>query len=236
MDSLEIINITKEYKKKKALDNVSCTFSKGVNTLLGANGAGKSTLMGIISTALSPTLGEVKYGGKEIISMGEEYRSRIALLFQHQPYFPSSKVSEYMRYNAQLKGIPDAKITELSQKALEKFGVADCINMKLKELSGGLRQRVFLAQTVISEPEIIILDEPSAGLDIAERSELKEIMRQLGDNAILIISTHIVSDIEGITDNIFVIDKGKLLCSGSVSEIPDGNISSFYLRITGGEK
>lgn len=236
MNKLEVINITKAYKKKKALDGISCEFTAGVNTLLGANGAGKSTLMNIISTAVSPTSGEVIYGGKEIISAGESYREKLAVLFQHQPYFPNTRVSEFMRYNAMLKGIPSKSIRELSDNALEKLGVYRCRDMKMKELSGGMRQRVFVAQTILAQPEIIILDEPSAGLDIAERTELKEMIAELGRTAIVIISTHIVSDIDGISDRLFIIDKGRLLWSGSISEVPDGDISGFYLEKTGGEK
>lgn len=236
MSRLEICNITKQYKKKKALDNVSCTFTEGVNTLLGANGAGKSTLMSIISTAASPTLGEVRLDGEEIISLGEKYRELMAMLFQHQPYFPSIKVNEFMRYNAQLKGIPPKKIPELTEKTLQRLGVGECGSMKMKELSGGMRQRVFLAQTIISDPKIIILDEPSAGLDIAERAELKGIIKELGDNAAVIISTHIVSDIEDITDRLFIIEKGRLLWSGGAGDVPKGDISGFYLKMTEREK
>lgn len=236
MSKLEICNITKQYKKKKALDNVSCVFTEGINTLLGANGAGKSTLMSIISTAASPTLGEVKLDGEEIISLGEKYREQMAMLFQHQPYFPSVKVNEFMRYNAQLKGIPSKKIPKLTEKNLQRLGVGECGNMKMKELSGGMRQRVFLAQTIISDPKIIILDEPSAGLDIAERTELKGIIKELGRNAVVIISTHIVSDIEDITDRLFIIEKGKLLWSGGANDVPSGDISGFYLKMTEGEK
>lgn len=236
MSRLEICNITKQYKKKKALDNVSCAFTEGINTLLGANGAGKSTLMSIISTAASPTFGEVKLDGEDIISLGEKYRELMAMLFQHQPYFPSVKVNEFMRYNAQLKGIPPKRIPELTEKNLQRLGVGECGNMKMKELSGGMRQRVFLAQTIISDPKIIILDEPSAGLDIAERAELKGIIKELGSSAVVIISTHIVSDIEDITDRLFIIEKGRLLWSGGANDVPNSDISGFYLKMTEGEK
>lgn len=236
MRRLEICNITKQYKKKKILDNISCTFTEGINTLLGPNGAGKSTLMSIISTAASPTFGEVKLDGEEIISLGEKYREQMAMLFQHQPYFPSAKVNEFMRYNAELKGIPSKTIPELIEKALQRLGVGECGNMKMKELSGGMRQRIFIAQTIISDPAVIILDEPSAGLDIAERLELKGIIKELGRSALVIISTHIVSDIEDITDRLFIIEKGKLLWSGDTNDVPNSDISGFYLKMTKGEK
>ena len=231
MPLLHIENLTKSYKGKKALDAVTLDFTVGVNALLGANGSGKSTMMNIISTALSPTGGAVYYDGREICSLGTEYRKVMSVLFQHQPYFPSVTVNDYMLYNAALKGMSGKDRQAVIDNSLKRLNVLDCKAKKLKELSGGLRQRVFIAQTIMNEPQVIILDEPSAGLDIAGREELKKTIKSLGENAIVIVSTHIVSDIEDISDTVHIIDNGKVIVSRKNEGIED--MSRYYLEVIG---
>ncbi len=229
---LQVENLSKKYKEKLALDGVSLTIDKGINTILGANGAGKSTLLGIISGAVLQSGGEVLFRGEEIHAMGQRYREKIAMLFQSQPYFGSSTVREYMRYNGTLKGIPPKELEAACDSALDMLGVLPYKKYRMSKLSGGLRQRVFIAQTVMAKPELIILDEPSAGLDITQRNELKDIIKALGKTCAVIISTHIVSDIEDITDRLFILDKGRLLFSGDTSAA-DGNLTDFYLGLVG---
>ena len=188
-------------------------------------------MMNIISTALSPTGGAVYYDGREICSLGTEYRKVMSVLFQHQPYFPSVTVNDYMLYNAALKGMSGKNRQAVIDNSLKRLNVLDCKAKKLKELSGGLRQRVFIAQTITNEPQVIILDEPSAGLDIAEREELKKTIKSLGENAIVIVSTHIVSDIEDISDTVHIIDNGKVIVSRKNEGIED--MSRYYLEVIG---
>ena len=231
---LIITDLTKRYGKKTVLDNISLEFSCGINTLLGENGAGKTTLMNILSTVVQPTFGEVKLDGEDIFQMKSAYREKISVLFQAQPYFPDYTVKEFLYYNGILRGMKKDKIESDALEKLQLVGMHDHYREKLKRLSGGMRQRVFIAGTLMNEPKIIMLDEPSAGLDIRERSELKSTLKSISKDKIIIISTHIVSDIDNITDNLHILHKGRLAVSGKAEEIiPDGmELERFFINTT----
>lgn len=235
---LTITDLTKRYGKKTVLDNISLEFSCGINTLLGENGAGKTTLMNILSTVIQPTFGEVRLDGEDIFKMKSAYREKISVLFQSQPYFPDYTVKEFLYYNGILRGMKKDKIEPDAMDKLRLVGMHDHYREKLKRLSGGMRQRVFIAGALMNDPKIIMLDEPSAGLDIRERSELKSTLKAISEDKIIIISTHIVSDIDNITDKLHILHKGRLAVSGKAEEmIPDGmELEQFFINTTTGEK
>lgn len=235
---LSINNLIKRYGTKTVLDNVSLAFTNGINTLLGENGAGKSTLMSILSTVIQPTSGEVTLDGEDIFQMKSDYREKISVLFQAQPYFPDYTVKEFLYYGGILRGMKKEDIDAHALEKLELVGMHSHYREKLKKLSGGMRQRVFIAQTLMNEPKIIMLDEPSAGLDIRERSELKATLKTISKDKIIIISTHIVSDIDNITDNLFILHKGRLAAAGKESELipADMDLEQFFIKSTAGER
>ncbi len=230
---LETKNLTKNYGKKQAVSDVSIAFEPGINTLLGENGAGKTTLMNMLCTAVPQSSGEILSDGKSIFEMGAEYREKISVLFQKQPYFPGYTVKEFMYYGGVLKGMKSGEIKKESVEKLTLVNMAEHLREKMKALSGGMRQRVFIAQALMNDPDIIILDEPSAGLDIRERSELKGLLKKLSVNKIIIISTHIVSDVDEITDKLFVMSHGKILAQGQMTELlGELSLEQYYLSVT----
>ena len=230
---LETKNLTKNYRKKQAVSDVSISLEAGINTLLGENGAGKTTLMNMLCTAVPPSSGEILSDGKNVAEMGAAYREKISVLFQKQPYFPDYTVKEFMYYGGVLKGMKGDDIKRESVEKLTLTNMAEHLREKMKALSGGMRQRVFIAQALMNDPEIIILDEPSAGLDIRERSELKELLKKLSENKIIIISTHIVSDVDDITDKLFIMSHGKILAQGLMTELLGGqSLEQYYLSVT----
>ncbi|MDE6725795.1 MAG: ATP-binding cassette domain-containing protein [Ruminiclostridium sp.] len=230
---LETKNLTKNYGKKQAVSDVSIAFEPGINTLLGENGAGKTTLMNMLCTAVPKSSGEILSDGKSISELGAKYREKISVLFQKQPYFPDYTVKEFMYYGGVLKGMKGDEIKKESVEKLTLVNMAEHLREKMKALSGGMRQRVFIAQALMNDPEIIILDEPSAGLDIRERSELKGLLKKLSVNKIIIISTHIVSDVDEITDKLFVMSHGKILAQGQMTELlGEQSLEQYYLSVT----
>ena len=219
MATLTVNDITKKFKKKVALDDVSCSFSNGITALLGPNGAGKSTLMNIMCTLLSADSGTVSYKGKNICELDEEYLGKIAIQFQNQPMYKNYMAEEYLEFCGALKGIDKRKIAEQSEELLKFFGLEADKKKKIATFSGGMKQRLALCGTFLGNPEIVMLDEPSAGLDIYEREELKNLLCELKKNCIIIVSTHIVSDIENIADRIVLLNEGKIQSTGTQQEL-----------------
>ncbi|MCR5816581.1 MAG: ATP-binding cassette domain-containing protein [Ruminococcus sp.] len=210
MHTLEVKNLSKRYGKKQALSGVNITFKTGINALLGANGAGKTTIMNCISGVIKTSGGEVEYDGEDVFKMGERYREKISFQFQSQPFYPSYTAYEFLKLAAILKGIDKQNTDSEIMRVLSLVNLSENINDKIKSFSGGMRQRLAIAQTILGSPEILIFDEPSAGLDPFEREQFKRIMVSLKDCCIIIISTHIVSDIDTITDELIILDKGSV--------------------------
>lgn len=216
---LSIDRLTKHYGSKIAVDCVSAAFRPGVYGLLGANGAGKTTLMRMLCAVLESTSGEVFLDGKEITSMGADYRNILGYLPQDFGYYPNYTSREFLLYIAALKGIPKNIAKKKTGELLEEVGLIDVDGKKIKTFSGGMKQRLGIAQALLNTPEILVLDEPTAGLDPKERIRFRNLISDYAGDKIVILSTHIVSDIEAIADEVMLMKKGKIIQQGTVAEL-----------------
>lgn len=216
---LSLDRLTKHYGSKIAVDGVSATLKPGVYGLLGANGAGKTTLMRMLCAILESTSGEVLLNGQEIISMGADYRNVLGYLPQEFGFYPNYSAMEFLLYVAALKGIPKGIAKKRANELLEMVGLNHVANKKIKTFSGGMKQRVGIAQALLNNPQILILDEPTAGLDPKERVRFRNLLSEYAGDKIVILSTHIVSDIEAIADEVLLMKKGKFMLQGMVPEL-----------------
>lgn len=211
--------LTKHYGNKIAVDQLSVTLRPGVYGLLGANGAGKTTLMRMLCAILESTFGEVFLDGKEITSMGADYRNVLGYLPQDFGYYPNYTAKEFLLYVAALKGIPKDIARRRTEELLAVVGLSNVSNKKIKTFSGGMKQRVGIAQALLNNPQILILDEPTAGLDPKERVRFRNLLSEYARDKIVILSTHIVSDVEAIADEVLLMKKGRIVLQGTVQEL-----------------
>lgn len=216
---LSIDRLTKQYGRKIAVDCVSAALQPGVYGLLGANGAGKTTLMRMLCAILEPASGEVLLDGKEITSMGADYRNVLGYLPQDFGYYPNYTAMEFLMYIAALKGIPKNLAKKRAAELLELVDLRQVADKKVKTFSGGMKQRIGIAQALLNNPEVLILDEPTAGLDPKERVRFRNLLSEYAGDKIVILSTHIVSDIEAIADEVLLMKKGKFISQGTVPEL-----------------
>ena len=224
---LSVDRITKQYKNKIAVDRISFDLTEGVTGLLGANGAGKTTLMRMMSGILTPTGGEITADGIPVNT--ENYRALLGYLPQDFGYYPEFTAREFLEYMGALKGIEKKKAREKSSELLELVGLTDVARKKIKTYSGGMKQRVGIAQALLNDPAILILDEPTGGLDPKERVRFRTLIEELGKKSIVLLSTHIVSDIEHIADRIIMMKDGSLIWQGNRSDV-SGDLEKFYLK------
>ncbi|MGG3890968.1 ABC transporter ATP-binding protein [Metabacillus fastidiosus] len=216
---LIIQNISKNFGKFEALKNINLEFTNGVYGLLAPNGAGKTTLIKMLTTLLFPTSGEILYNGSEITSLNEKYRDLLGYLPQQFGYYKNYSPEKYLTYIAALKGM-DKKITkERIKKLLTLVALDDVSTKKMKKFSGGMLQRVGIAQAMLNDPKILILDEPTAGLDPKERVRFRNLLTELARNRIVILSTHIVSDVESIANEIIMIKDKEVLYKDNIENI-----------------
>lgn len=218
---LSFDRLTKHYGNKIAVDCVSATLEPGVYGLLGANGAGKTTLMRMLCAILESTSGEVLLDGQDVISMGADYRNVLGYLPQDFGYYPNYTAMEFLMYIAALKGIPKKIARQRAKRLLEEVGLSNVANKKVRTFSGGMKQRVGIAQALLNNPDILILDEPTAGLDPKERVRFRNLLSDYAGDKIVILSTHIVSDIEAIADEVLLMKKGRFVLQGTVSELTE---------------
>lgn len=216
---LSFDRLTKHYGNKIAVDCVSATLEPGVYGLLGANGAGKTTLMRMLCAILESTSGEVLLDGQDVISMGADYRNVLGYLPQDFGYYPNYTAMEFLMYIAALKGIPKKIARQRAKQLLEEVGLSNVANKKVGTFSGGMKQRVGIAQALLNNPDILILDEPTAGLDPKERVRFRNLLSDYAGDKIVILSTHIISDIEAIADEVLLMKKGRFVLQGTVSEL-----------------
>ena len=216
---LTLDRLTKQYGSKIALDRINAIFEPGIYGLLGANGAGKTTMMRLICDILKPTSGEVTFNGTNIREMGESYRAVIGYLPQDFGYYPNFTAMNFLLYMASLKGLNARYAKEKSLELLETLNLSEVKDKKIKTFSGGMKQRLGIAQAFLNDPQILILDEPTAGLDPKERVKFRNLISSFAENKIVILSTHIVTDIEYIADEILMIKNGALLKKGAENDI-----------------
>lgn len=208
---LEIRHVTKRYRDKMAAADVSLTLTAGVWGLLGANGAGKTTLMRMLAGILQPTEGQILCDGVEIGALGAAYREKLGYLPQEFGFYPEFTVQDYLEYMAALKGLPRAEAARQIDALLERVSLAEVRRKKIVKLSGGMKRRVGIAQALLNDPEILILDEPTAGLDPGERVRFRNLLSEFAQDRIVLISTHIVSDVEYIAAENAVMKDGKII-------------------------
>lgn len=211
--------LTKKFHSTIAVDRFSYTMSNGVYGLLGANGAGKTTLMRMICTILQPTGGEILYNGNSIHSMGVKYCDILGYLPQNFGYYPDFSARDFMLYMASLKGIRGRAASRKVRELLEIVGLSEVSGQKIRAFSGGMKQCLGIAQAVLNNPKVLVLDEPTAGLDPKERIRFRNLISDLSRDKIVILSTHIVSDVEYIADQILMMKKGRLILSGHPAEL-----------------
>ena len=224
---LVIQDVSKKFKDKVAVDQVSLELNKGVWGLLGANGAGKTTLMRMITGIIKPTSGQILYDGVGAIQLGEAYRNVIGYLPQTFGYYPEFKVEDYLKYMSALKGLSTKTAWSRIDELLWSLNLMDVRKKHISKLSGGMQRRVGIAQALLNEPELLILDEPTSGLDPGERIKLRNILSEFARDRIVLISTHIVSDIEYIATKNAVMKDGKIAAVGTTDElvqIMDGRV------------
>lgn len=209
--------LSKQYGNKIANDRIDLTMKQGVYGLLGPNGSGKTTLMRMLCGVLTPTAGEVTFDG--IPASHEDYRDKLGYLPQDYGYYPEFSARDFLLYLAQLKGLSKEKARMKAAELLEVVSLSGEAKKKIKTFSGGMKQRLGIAQALLNDPQILILDEPTAGLDPKERVRFRNMISQLGASRIVLLSTHIVSDIEYIADQILIMKEGRIIHCGTMDQV-----------------
>ena len=225
---IEIKNVSKKYGKVCALSDVSLELGHGIYALLGPNGSGKTTLMNILAGLLAQSGGKILYNGKDIRECGIDYRSRVGFMPQYPAMYPNFAVKEFLLYVAELKKLPPEREGDIDY-LLSRVELSDVYDRKISALSGGMKQRLSLCTAVLGDPEILILDEPTAGLDPKQRVALRQFIAEIASSKTVIWATHIVSDVESIADEVIFMKKGK----ASIFENGANMLEEEYLRFFG---
>ena len=235
MNKLEIKNLTKKYGRKKANDNITVTFENGVYGLLGPNGAGKTTIMKQITTLIEPTRGEIIYNNKNVKELDDKYRALIGYLPQEFGVYKNFSAKHFLQYVAALKGLNKKESKEKIDELLNLVGLYEVRNKAVGKFSGGMKRRVGIAQALLNDPKILVLDEPTAGLDPQERARFRNLLSQISKDKIILLSTHIISDIESIAKETIMIKNGALLMKGNHRDILSAMEGKVYSIKTNNE-
>lgn len=235
---LELQNISKKYKDKVALDGVSLSLSEGIYGLLGPNGAGKSTLMNIITGNVPQTSGTVLWNEKEIQSLGASYRGILGYAPQQQGLYDTFTGRRFLSYMATLKAIPRREMSDEINRVLTYVNLHEAADRPIGTYSGGMKQRILIAQAILGDPKLIILDEPTAGLDPKERVRIREKIKAIAGNKIILVSTHVVSDIETIAKEIILLKSGRVIDHDTVEALCQRynnavNLEEVYMHLFG---
>ena len=231
---LTVQNISKKYGEKTALDHFSYTFTPGISAILGPNGAGKTTLMNLITDCVKRQTGEILYDGVDILKLKRIYRAKLGFMPQSQGMYEQMTAYDFLCYVAQLKGLRQREATAQIRELLQVVNLESAAHLRVGGFSGGMRQRVMLAQAMLGKPEILLLDEPTAGLDPEERVRLRSYIEALSADKIVLITTHITSDVESIANRILLMQHGRLLFASDADEFIHGigafDLEEAYLR------
>ena len=238
---LELKNLTKQYGNKKALNNVSLKFSEGIYGLLGPNGAGKSTMMNIITGNIKPSSGKVMWNNKEIASLGPSYRSLLGYAPQQQGLYDTFSGRRFLSYMAAIKDISRKSMKDEIERVLSYVNLTDSADKSIGTYSGGMKQRILIAQAILGNPKLIILDEPTAGLDPKERVRVRENIKAISEDKIILVSTHVVSDIQSIAKEIILLKDGLIVDCNNVPALCQKynnarNLEEVYMEIFGEEE
>ena len=218
---LQLQDLRKQYGEKCAVNNVSVNLAPGVYGLLGANGAGKTTLMRMICGVLKPTSGNIRLNGKTVEQLGEQYYTHLGYMPQDFGFYPDFTAREFMLYMAAVKGLDKRQAKKRTEDLLQMVNLSDVADKKIKSYSGGMKQRLGIAQAELNSPSILILDEPTAGLDPKERVRFRNLISDFAKEKIVILSTHIVSDVSYIADTILMMKQGRFLLQEPMSTVTD---------------
>ena len=235
---LEIKKINKSFGAKQALSNVSISLEPGIYGLLGPNGAGKSTLMNILTDNLHPDNGEVLWKGKSIFRNNRDYRRILGYAPQQQGLYDSFTGRRFLSYMGALKEIKKSVAEEEIERVAALVNLTSRLDDKIKSYSGGMKQRLLVAQALLGKPELVILDEPTAGLDPKERVRVRETLHSLAEDKIILIATHVVSDVESIAKKIIILQSGKIVAQGQPEELveryaPGKTLEEVYMKLFG---
>ena len=235
---IEVSHLTKQYGKHLAVDDVSFTVADGqICGLLGPNGAGKSTIMNILTGYLSATSGQVTVAGHPLPEEADAAKACVGYLPEQPPLYPEMTVQEYLTFAAELKGVKKAERKEQVCRAARRTGLEAVLPRLIRSLSKGYKQRVGIAQALLGSPRLIILDEPTVGLDPAQVIEIRKLIRELGRAHTVILSSHILSEVQAVCQQILILSKGHLAAAGSLEELTAGgkNLEQVFLELTDGE-
>ena len=235
---IEVSHLTKKYGGHLAVDDVSFTVEDGqIYGLLGPNGAGKSTIMNILTGYLSATSGQVTVAGHPLPEEADEAKACVGYLPEQPPLYPEMMVGEYLNFVAELKKVPRAQRKEQVLRAARRTGLEKVLPRLIRSLSKGYKQRVGIAQALLGSPKIIILDEPTVGLDPAQVIEMRKLIRELGKAHTVILSSHILSEVQAVCQQVLILSKGKLAASGTLQELTaDGrSLEEVFLALTGAQ-
>lgn len=216
---LTLERLSKQFKNRIAVENVNAELTEGIYGFLGANGAGKTTLMQMICGIVAPTSGEVKLNGKNVTEMGEQFRDLLGYLPQEFGYTPGFTAEDFMLYIASVKGLDPRYARRRTRELMKLVSLEGDMKRKIRTFSGGMKRRLGIAQALLNDPKILIMDEPTAGLDPKERAYFRNVIAEMAQDKIIIISTHIVSDIEYISDQVILMKKGRFILQGTTEEL-----------------